>query len=807
MLEAATGKTIRRIPPSFAGLGLAARRASLVKASMLVYWLGASLCASSQSAAPAAATQTPEAPKPAQEIQRVTTTVVVHGEGKDDYLPDAVTVGTLDGATLAETPLSATVVTRDLLTDQGARLLSDVVKNDASIGEDYAPVGYYGDYEIRGFPIDLATGLQVNGMTIAGEQDVPLENKERVEFLKGIAGVESGVASGGGLINYVTKRPAVVKAVDLATDHRGSSFGAVDLGHLFGSRKQVGARVNLGGEKIQSYVNDANGWRAMGAGAADWKISPKAILKGDFEYQHKAERSVCGYQLLGGTTVPDLSQVHPSTMLGEQPWAKPNTFDASNSGARFDYDLPHGWRAFAAASYSHSLIDDNVIYAYGTPMLPDANGVYDIPNCPYAPDAPAYFFCPEVPNIDKSGDNYAGGDYGIYDYRDPGELRIDAQAEAIVTGHIKTGSITHDLTGGGELFLRSVQLPGAPPANAPDNIQPGAVYTYIGQENIYQPIMPFPMEIDPITGTPDQAGPRALAEDNHQSAAVMQDRIHLPGRIQLLAGGRFDSVRDHNDSGATVTGAPDFTDRTVWLPQYAIAFNPHANLTLYGNYGVLLSLGPQAPFWAGGYYLSPFFTRQAEVGAKYEPGQRILLTTALFHMRAPFFYPKEIDDQGDQSFVSEGRETHDGIEVNAEGKAASWLRITASAAAIRALSDDTGTPAFDNKQVLNVPHLRTSVFADLLLPHARGLHLMPGWSYTGRKEATRDDAVSVPGYNLFNLGARYTPGGEQGKVTLRLYADNIADKRYWKDTGASYGDTFIHLGAPTTVRLSAHYTF
>jgi iron complex outermembrane receptor protein len=39
-------------------------------------------------------------------------------------------------------------------------------------------------------------------------------------------------------------------------------------------------------------------------------------------------------------------------------------------------------------------------------------------------------------------------------------------------------------------------------------------------------------------------------------------------------------------------------------------------------------------------FLAPFFTRQAEVGAKYEPGQRILLTTAFFHMRAPFFYPK-----------------------------------------------------------------------------------------------------------------------------------------------------------------------
>jgi iron complex outermembrane receptor protein len=632
-------------------------------------------------------------------------------------------------------------------------------------------VGYYGDYEIRGFSIDLATGLQINGMTVAGEQDVPLENKERVEFLKGIAGVESGVASAGGLIDYVTKRPAAIEAVDLATDHRGTAFGAVDLGRLFGSRKQVGLRANLAGEKIESYVNDANGWRAMGAGAGDWKISPKAILKGDFEYQHKVERSVCGYQLLGGTTAPDLSQIHPSTMLGEQSWSKPNTFDTMNAGARLDYDLSRSWRAFAAASYSHSLIDDNVVYAYGCYNEAECN----------VPGGPApWFFAPD-------------GTYDIYDYRNPGELRIDAQAEALVTGHIKTGAITHDLTGGGELFLRSVQQPSS------------AVYDYVGSENIFEPNQTYPIES--INGAPDNAGPRALYEDNHQSAAVMQDRIHIPGRIQLLAGGRFDSVRDHNIAGSTASGASNLTDRTIWLPQYAVTFNPVENLTLYGNYGVLLSLGPQAPFWAGGYYLSPFYTRQAEAGAKYEPSRRILLTTAFFHMRAPFFYPKTIDDQGDQSFVSEGRETHDGVEVNAEGKATNWLRLTASAAAIRALSDDTGTPAFDSKQVINVPHLRTALFADLALPHAHGLYLMPGWSYTGRKEATRDDAVSVPGYNLFNLGAHYTPGGEQGHVTLRLYADNITDKRYWKDTGASYGDTFIHLGAPTTVRLSAHYTF
>lgn len=728
-----------------------------------------------------------------QQVPRVTTTIEVHGDVKDEYLSDDLTVGNLDGASLKETPLSATVVTRAVLNDQGARVLSDVVKNDASIGEDYAPVGYYGDFEIRGFPIDLATGLQINGMTIAGEQDVPLENKERVEFVKGIAGVESGVTSAGGLVDYVTKRPAVVESVDLATDHRGSTYGAIDLGSLFGGRKQLGVRLNLAGEKIQSYVDDANGWRAMGAGAADWKMSSRAILKTDFEYQHKVQRSVSGYQLLGGTTVPDLNKVYPSTMLGEQAWSKPNTFDTFNTGGRLDYDLPHAWRAIAAASYSHSLIDDNVVYAYGTSL--DENGNVD---CPNAPDAPGYFFCPD-------------GTYGIYDYRNPGELRINAQAEAMLTGHIRTGAIGHDLAGGAVVFSRNVQMPGyftiANPLSPDGVIQDGAVYTYIGSENIYQPNAQVPL--DSVEAPHQTAGPRRLYENNHQTAVVVQDRIHLTGRVQLMASGRFDSLRDHNYSinATDPTTASILTDKTIWLPQYAVIYNPVNSLTLYGNYSVMLSLGPQAPWWAGGFFLAPYFTRQAEVGAKFEPSQRILVTTAVFHMRAPFFYPKVIDAVGDQNFVSEGRETHDGVEVNAEGKAAGWLRLNASAAAIRAVSDDTGTPAFDNKQVINVPHLHTALFADILVPHARGLRLMPGWSYTGRKEATRDNTVSVSGYNIFNLGARYSPGGEAGRISFRLYADNILDKRYWKDTGASYGDTFIHLGAPTTVRLSAHYTF
>ncbi len=356
-------------------------------------------------------------------------------------------------------------------------------------------------------------------------------------------------------------------------------------------------------------------------------------------------------------------------------------------------------------------------------------------------------------------------------------------------GHFTTGKITHDIVAGGSLFHRSVDL------------SPTIVYTPLGVENVYQPDIPYAPE-SPY----QQAGASTLADFNHQGSGIVQERAHLPGHVTLQAGGRFVRVTDFNYTAS----------RSLWLPQYATTYSPISSLTLYGNYGTLLSLGPQAPWWVdnANLFLTPFMTRQSEIGAKYE--HAILLTAALFRMRQPFFYPKVVAgpdvycsaaNPGDLCFESQGHETHDGIELNAQGKVTNWMQLSASATSMRAISADTGTPSFDNKQVINVPRLNMSLFANVRIPYARGLHVMPGCNYTSRKEATRDDLVSVGGYSLFNLGARYSPGGDEGRITLHLYADNILDKRYWKDTGASYGDTFIHQGAPTTVRLSAHYSF
>ena len=272
--------------------------------------------------------------------------------------------------------------------------------------------------------------------------------------------------------------------------------------------------------------------------------------------------------------------------------------------------------------------------------------------------------------------------YDIYDYRNPGELRIDAQAEAIVTGHLKTGAITHELARRGRSFCAACSSL----ASTRLRIRLSTASCRMARCTLcrFGEHLSANRAVSHATNIRLQsAGPRRLWEDNHQSAAIVQDRIHFPGRIQLLAGGRFDSLRDHNYSlASTSPDAPILPTSRSGCRSTQRPSIPVNNLTLYGNYGVMLSLGPQAPWWVdnASQFLSPFLTRQAEMGAKYEPGQRFLLTTAFFHMRAPFFYPKiiqapdsfcpasEFHDPGDQCFESEGRETHDGIELNAEGQ-------------------------------------------------------------------------------------------------------------------------------------------
>ena len=144
----------------------------------------------------------------------------------------------------------------------------------------------------------------------------------------------------------------------------------------------------------------ADGRRNFYALAADWQISDKATLELDSDYQTSSQRSVSGYQLLGGTRDPRASQhlAHARFRAVAAAGRHPGHQHAARASTTLQRRLePAPGRPATAAR----VIDDNVAFAYG---------------CFYSPDCasgatPGYFFAPN-------------GDYDVYDYRSPDDTRV-----------------------------------------------------------------------------------------------------------------------------------------------------------------------------------------------------------------------------------------------------------------------------------------------------------------------------------------------------------------------------------------------
>ncbi|MGV7189296.1 TonB-dependent receptor [Xanthomonas axonopodis] len=664
------------------------------------------------------------------------------------------------GATrLLDAPASIAVIDRAQLLDRQARVLSEVLRADASAGDAYAPIGYYENFVVRGYSLNAANSYRINGMSAVGEQSIALENKQQVQLLKGLAGLQSGVNEPAGLIDYRTKRPEHVRSVTLGTDEQGSRYVAADLGDWFGAERTLGLRVNAAREDIDSYVDHADGYRNFLSLAGDWKITPQALLQLDVEYQHRQQRSVPGYQLLGGTQVPRDIDVH--RLLGYQPWARPVEMDSLNAQLRYAYQFNDDWRATTEASRSRSKINDFSAFAWGC---------YGAASCADI----------ATPNVFS-----AQGEYDIYDYRSPDDTRVHDQLRATLEGHVATGALEHHLSIGGEWLRRTID-------------RFGSVNEFVGSGSIDR-------DPDVFAQTDVALEPKQRRLDSRQRALVMADRIGLGAQWELSLGARYVQLDERSfDRDGQLERR---TRKDTVLPQAALLFKPQQNMSLYASYAKSLAAGGTAPWFADNAdeILPPTNAYQLETGAKIDL-QGLRLGAALFDIRQAYQFTQPQADGG-LLYVQQGRLHNRGLELSADGAATRQLRLFASVAAIRARAEDTDIAEYEGHQAINVPKLRASVQADYSVPGIDGLALLGGVQYSGRKFADRLGNASVPAYTVANLGARYATALGGLATTWRLNVDNAFDKRYWRDSGEYQGDAYLFPGAPRTARLTVQVDF
>ncbi|MGB3394277.1 MAG: TonB-dependent siderophore receptor [Stenotrophomonas sp.] len=654
------------------------------------------------------------------------------------------------------TPASISVLDRSLLDSRHVRTLSELARNDASLGDSYAPVGYYQNIAIRGFALDTASGYRFNGLSIAGEQRLALENVQQVEILKGEAGLAAGVIAPGGVINYVGKRPVEVRSVTLGTDAEGSRYAAVDVGHWLTPR--IGLRFNAAWEDSVSYIDHADGRRNFYALASDWLLGERGKLELDANYQTSAQLSASGYQLLGASALP--RNVDRKQMLGYQHWQRPVAIDSSNITALHTYDFSPAWQSRVSASHSRSVIDDNVAFAYGC---------YYAESC-WDGSVPGNYFAPN-------------GNYDIYDYRSPDDTRRNQQLRAELRGRFATGNVGHQLVVGADHFRRSVD-------------KRRNVNEYVGTANIHDRDVP---QFDP---SPLQPGPSVRRLDSRQKALFVLDRMNFADNWQWLAGGRFVQL---DERAWDKRGNPERESRVShFLPQTALIWSATGQLNVYASYVRGISLGQEAPFWTSndGTFLPSVLSRQIEIGSKYTPSDALTLSASLFRISRPFQYAMPDDSDVGYTFVEQGRQIHTGLELSARGHLSERLQLTASASVLQARAHDTGTPAYEGHPLINVPTTRASLHADYQLPFAAGLGLTGGWRYASSNVATADGRVRAPGYSVVDAGLRLQHRVGRHALRWNLSVDNLFNRFYWRDTGSSSGDYYLFPGAPRQARLS-----
>src|SRR5258707_2158627 len=145
-------------------------------------------------------------------------------------------------------PISIDVITREALDAQGARSLLDAVQNTAGVTHSQISGSVYDNIALRGIVVENRGNYRLNGsLPVINLVDHSMENKERVEVLKGSAGLYYGFVPPTGIINMVTKRagPTPVTSLEITANSNGAIGGHLDFGRRFGQEGAGGVRIKL----------------------------------------------------------------------------------------------------------------------------------------------------------------------------------------------------------------------------------------------------------------------------------------------------------------------------------------------------------------------------------------------------------------------------------------------------------------------------------------------------------------------------------------------------------------------------------
>lgn len=640
---------------------------------------------------------------------------------------------------LADLPMSVQIVGTELMQEQQAIDLCDVVRNVSGVTPTGTYNGGYVYYNSRGFTMNNWSNFRRNGMMVWNMGHHFADNIEQVEILKGPASIQYGDVAPGGIMNFATKQPLAEphRRLEMKLGQYGLVRPTVDVNQPLDAAGKLLGRVNATYERSGSFRDEVTSEATMVAPTVAWR--PTSRLSWTVEGAYKRDRRVGDPGIISPDgTFAGLAAVPSSRFLGE-PEARYGFRDVGLYST-LGYALRPNWRLQQVTYYSDTYRVPNNIYLDATEASADGT----------------------VPRSQYSFRQWFRG----------------GGTSADLIGDATTGPLRHRLVVGADYMFNASRFTNG--IDAPLDRPISLAAPRYGEATLGE----APLDWNTSRFFYERAGLYA------------QDQIGaLDDRVQLLVGARYNVTSTGNkyDSrAAPPAGYRDNVDR-VMSPRAGLVVKPRRWLSLYGSYAESYEMNGQD--WIDAtIFVGPTEADQVEAGAKASLlGDRLGVTLSAFRITKqaiygyvntetrPTFPILAFDSAGAYATYQGGVHRSRGVELDVNGRLAPTLTVNASASLVDARVVEDPAYAAGNRLEGNARTV-ANVWANYVVPsdvaggawrRLAGLELGAGAFHRGRfyQSTANEPEGLVDGFQSVDVAVGY----RFGAVRTRLNVSNVFD--------------------------------
>lgn len=500
------------------------------------------------------------------------------------YKAKRATTASKTDTPLKDTPLSISVLTRDLIVDQGATNVQDALNYAAGVRPDaYGLDSRTDSIRVRGgYPDEYLDGLRKNFDWYTSNARTEPFTLERIELLRGPAAMLYGQGTVGGVVNMVSKRPQA--------DAQG------EIGVQLGSwnRKQVQAdltgpltangewlyRLIAVGRDADTQVDHVRDDRALFAPSITWKPSAATALTLQALSQRDRTGSTSQFFPWAGTVAPNPNgQIPTHTFIGDPDWDRYDT-NRDFIGYLFEHQFSETLTLRQNLRYTKTDVDYRSLY----------------------------------------GDSFSGGWVadpvnqrllGRYAYGNLNHTKLFTVDQNLLA-KFDTGPVKHELLAGLDFAQYRKRSESALDCPVYFPASPSCTNT-VPLIDVYNPV--YPSYTPP---TFSENAPSKL----RQVGFYLQDQLRISRAWLVTLGLRHDRARNQTEGAAT-------ENHSATTKRIGVLYSSPMGVSPYVSYSE--SFTPQAN--RGSASLKPLHGKQWELGVKAEPFDGLSLNVAAFDVR------------------------------------------------------------------------------------------------------------------------------------------------------------------------------